>query len=171
MAEILAHTFVSGKSDSADGTIVSSGEWNDGHSFASGVDGQLLMRDSSQGKGAKWVDGPLVQRISDAFTGNVGTTTPLSSVNVSFSSNGYILLIASLLCTLASGTAGIVSIRRNSVAISTGAFLANSTFIVPFTALAVEVAGTYTYEMIVTGSSGNITNVQTVLSLIKIGRL
>ena len=167
----IKHAKVSAKVDPADTSLVLPSDWNAAELLSGGSDGRMILKDSTQTTGAGWVDGPLIQRISDAFTGNVGTTAPLSSVSVAFSSNGYILLLPSVLVTLAAGSAAILSIRRNSVAISTGAILANSTFIMPFTGLALEVSGTYTYELIITGSSGNVTNVQTVLTLLKIGKL
>lgn len=57
MAEILTHTFVSAKADSPDTSLVSASEWNDGHRFTGGVNGQVLIFDNTQPKGIRWTDG------------------------------------------------------------------------------------------------------------------
>lgn len=57
MADILTHSFTSTKPDSLDPSVISATDWNDGHKFIGGTNGQLLVADSTQLKGVKWVDG------------------------------------------------------------------------------------------------------------------
>lgn len=47
MSNVLTHVFVSAKADVSDATKVGSAKWNDGHKFAGGSNGNVLVRDTS----------------------------------------------------------------------------------------------------------------------------
>jgi hypothetical protein len=55
MANVLKHRFASGKTDGPDATQVQPSNWNDGHLFSGGVNGDVLTRDTTDASfGAKW---------------------------------------------------------------------------------------------------------------------
>lgn len=54
MADVLKHKFVSAVPNSGDATIVRPSNWNEEHAFATGSDGQPLLRDSAQTDGARF---------------------------------------------------------------------------------------------------------------------
>lgn len=55
MSNVLAHVFVSAKADGADPTQVQPSNWNAGHSFSGGSNGNLIVRDTSDATyGAAW---------------------------------------------------------------------------------------------------------------------
>lgn len=76
MAEIITHSFVSAKTQNPDTTLVSKNEWNDGHVFSGGINGQVLLYDNTQPNNMRWVNKTLA-----FFTGatvSISTATPLS---------------------------------------------------------------------------------------------
>lgn len=170
MADIsIRHAFVSTKPDSLDSTIVSSSEWNANEIISGGATGQVMTRNGGSPTGGSYIDGAMVQRVSDSFAGSIATTPPMSVITVTFTSNGVVLLIPNVLVALSSGAAGILSIQRNGSNIATGAINCIGTWFTPFTAFAVEAPGTYTYNILITGTSGAVTTAQTVLNVLKLG--
>lgn len=171
MAEVqIAHAFVSAKADSPDPTLVSSSEWNDYLHFINGNDAQMLLRATTTNTGAVWAEGPAILRPSDAFSGSQVTTPALCSTPLTFATSVFILLLPSVSVTLTAGTGAILSIRRNAVAIATGPIRCDSTFLSPFPMYAVETPGTYTYDMLISGTSGSVTNVSAILTIFTIGK-
>lgn len=77
MAEIITHAFVSTKSDSPDTTLVSASEWNDGHVFSGGINGQVLVYDNTQPNNMRWTDGPTFDASAQAIA--VSTPTPVTN--------------------------------------------------------------------------------------------
>lgn len=167
----IAHTFVSAKADSPDPTLVSSSEWNDFLEAVNGNNSQMMLRNNTSPYGMTWVDGPSIVQGSGAFTGSQVTTPPLCSTSPTFASGVYVLLLPSVLVTLTAGNGAILSIRRNAVVIASGAIRCDSTFFSPFTGYAVESAGTFTYDILISGTSGSVTNVNATLTIFSIGKL
>ena len=170
MADIsIKHAFVSTKPDSLDSTIVSSSEWNANEIISGGATGQLMTRNGGSPTGGSYIDGAMVQRVSDSFAGSIATTPAMSVVTVTFTSNGVVLLIPNILVVVSPGTAGVLSLQRNGSNIATGAINCIGTWFTPFTAFALEVPGTYTYNILISGSAANVTTAQTILNVLKIG--
>jgi hypothetical protein len=167
----IAHPFISAKADSADPTLVSSSEWNAFLGAVNGNNGQMIIRNNTSAQGMTWADGPSIVRPSDSFSGSQVTTPALCSTPLTFASGVYVLLLPSVAVTLTAGNAAILSIRRNAAVIATGAIRCDSTYFTPFPAYAVEVAGTYTYDILISGTSGSVTNVGAILTIFSIGKL
>lgn len=55
MANVLKHAFTSPKADGADATLVRPSNWNAAHTFAGGVDGDFLQRQTAEPDGAGFV--------------------------------------------------------------------------------------------------------------------
>ncbi len=90
MSESITHVFVSSKSDSPDTTLVSASEWNDGHVFGGGINGQVLIYDNTQPNNMRWTDNvqlvldvqsianPTVSPYVQALELNIVTNSPVS---------------------------------------------------------------------------------------------
>lgn len=165
----IKHSFVSTKPDSPDPTVVSSSEWNAPLVVSAGATGQVLVRNGAEALGASYIDGATVQRVSDSFIGSASTTPAMSLTTVTFTSNGVVLLVPNMLVVLATGTGGTLSIQRNGVNIVTGPINCSNVWFTPFTGFSIEVPGTYTYNILISGSTGVVTNAQTVLNVLKLG--
>jgi len=172
MAELLInHAFVSAKPDSPDTSLVSSSEWNAPLVATGGQSGQIVTRDTTVAHGVSLIEGVAVTRTSDSFSGNVGTTPGMASVIITCQTRAFILVLPHVNVTVAVGNIAVMSIRRNGTVIATGNIRADALFYTPFNWLFDEVAGTYTYDLLFTGQSGNVTNVSAVLSTMKMGHL
>lgn len=157
MAEILTHTFVNPHADSADGTLTASSEWNDGHSFGGGADGQFIVKDSGQVKGARWTMGPLVNTATANGAGGV-TTTTMCTITLTFTSSVALMLFMSAAALLSDSTTVKMSLRRDGVEIlvtnfpgSDGLSKALPTHVLN------EAAGTHTYGMVLSSVNGTAT--------------
>lgn len=69
------HSFVSGKADGADPTLVQPSAWNAAEVVAGGSDGQKTVRDSGQTKGSSWVNYDPA-----SFTNNTGGAAAVGDV-------------------------------------------------------------------------------------------
>jgi hypothetical protein len=78
MAEIITHTFVSAKTQSPDTTLVSKNEWNDGHVFSGGINGQSLVYDDTQPNNMRWVNKTFTAFVADTVSSS--TPTPLLNI-------------------------------------------------------------------------------------------
>lgn len=78
MAETVTHAFISAKSDSADTTLVSSSEWNDGHVFSGGANGQVLIYDNTQPNNIRWTEG--IKKGTN--TASIVSSTPTPVLNL-----------------------------------------------------------------------------------------
>jgi hypothetical protein len=89
MAEIITHAFVTTKPDSPDPSLVSATEWNDGHTFSGGSNGQTLAADNTQPKGIRWIDGTV------QFTGsaNILGGSPQTVTLATFTANTPAIII------------------------------------------------------------------------------
>jgi hypothetical protein len=85
MALNINHAFVSAKADNPDPTIVDSTIWNAGLVVSGGVNGQLMVRDSTKPSGAEWTDTPelagaTIDGIVTTSVDGIGTTSTDGSV-------------------------------------------------------------------------------------------
>jgi hypothetical protein len=96
MAEIITHSFVSGKSQSPDTTLVSKNEWNDGHVFGGGINGQVLVYDNTADNNIRWTDGS-ANYLQSATIANPTTSPAVNVINISFTSNSAINIITSVI--------------------------------------------------------------------------
>jgi hypothetical protein len=90
MANVLKHRFASAKADGGDATQVQPSNWNDGHLFTGGTEGDVLTRGDLADYGALWV-APLSPL---TFTGGgwpVLATTPTSFVVLLNSASDQVL--------------------------------------------------------------------------------
>jgi hypothetical protein len=168
---LITSPFVLTKPESADPTIVSTSEWNAAKLIAGGTSGQVLVRDAASGTGASWVDGPAVQRVSDAFSGSATTTPGMALAIVNCTSNAFVIVQPHAILVLAAGNAAVMSIRRNGTVIATGAIRADGAFYQPFNWVFSEAPGVYNYDLLFSGTSGAITSANAVLTAIRLGRL
>lgn len=154
MAEILAHTFVNPHVDSGDATITASSEWNDGHTFAGGADGQILIRDSTQPKGARWTHGPRVSFATSSGSGGVVTAEGAQNVIV-FTSPAVIVLSIAASALLSDSTAVKMSLRRDGIEVFNANFVgSDSLFHILPTFNITESAGTHTYGIVLSSVNG-----------------
>lgn len=95
MAETITHAFVSAKSDSPDSSLVSATEWNDGHIFSNGINGQVLVYDNTQPNNMRWVDGVTNPGNTQSIANP--TTSPINSIaNVNFNSDSPVVVQATI---------------------------------------------------------------------------
>jgi hypothetical protein len=168
---LITSPFVLTKPESPDNTIVSNSEWNAAKLVGGGSPGQILARDSGSATGASWIDGLAVQRTSDVFNGSATTTPTLASTIVACATNAFVIVQPYILATLAVGTNAVLSIRRNGALVATGNIRADSAFYQPFNFVVSEAPGTYTYDVLVSGTTGAVTNCQVVLTTLRFGKL
>lgn len=91
MVDFIRHNFVSAKADSADSTLVSSSEWNDGHIIDGGINGQVLIYDNTQPNNMRWADGARGYTAIIAIPN--GTTSPQPNfLTIAFTSNSPVVL-------------------------------------------------------------------------------
>ena len=86
MANVLGHRFVSAKPEGSDATKVRASNWNDGHVFTGGVNGALLIRDTTDAVyGAAWRD-----RTPLPWTPVIGGATSESGQSYIFQNGLYV---------------------------------------------------------------------------------
>lgn len=153
MAESVTHAFVSAKAQSPDTTLVSKNEWNDGHVFSGGINGQVLIYDSSQANNMKWVDG------AKSYTGGNSTgavASPLSTptlVTITAGSNTIVQLNPDLACTTSGGASYTLDVKLNGATILTISGIASGAqFTYPYSFTVA--AGTHTLSATLTASAG-----------------
>jgi hypothetical protein len=168
---VITSPFLSAKPESPDGSVVSTSEWNAAKLISGGSAGQVLARSGASPTGATWIDGTIVQRTSEAFNGSIVNTPPMAPAIVSCTSNAFVLVIPHVIVVLAAGTAATMGIRRNGVSVSTGQIRADGAYYQPFSYVIGEVPGTYTYDVILSGTSGAITSASVTLSVLRFGAL
>lgn len=92
MADIITHAFISAKTQSPDTTLVSKNEWNDGHTFIGGSNGERLVYDDTQPNNIRWVNPSFGSLTSSTVLAS--TVTPLVNLaTYSFSLNKAALLL------------------------------------------------------------------------------
>lgn len=153
MAEIITHSFVSAKTQSPDTTLVSKNEWNDGHVFSGGINGQVLVYDNTQPNNMRWTDGT----IGAANTSNVSnpTASPITNLApLSFtlnSPNTALTIVEAQVATTGSVTYQIEVILDSTTVIST--FFASNTF-TTVTQIYTIAAGAHTLFARITSTGG-----------------
>ena len=170
MAEVeITNTFVSAKADSADGTLVSSSEWNDKLKIGGGSSGQMFVRDTAQAHGGRWANQPTVYANQGSYSGS--SPSPALAANVVvFSANAVILLLTGI-SVITSGAADVTAtIRRDTVTLGT-VVVEGSTgkFKVVHFDTNNEVAGTHTYDVVLTASAGTFTSSLVSLTALVVG--
>lgn len=168
MAEVaITHPFVSTKSESPDNTIVSKNEWNDRLNMSGGLNGQLVMADSTQTHGAKWVNGPAGLNNSANYSGG-NLSGALASIAVVKNTNVFLLAIVTFGGTLASGTTCTVSLYRNAVQFRTQTVQADGIFR-PLVYLFSDTTGTDNYSVVVSTAGPNVTSSTVNLDILVLG--
>jgi hypothetical protein len=168
---LITSPFLLTKPESPDNTIVSTSEWNAAKLITGGAPGQVLARDGASATGATWIDGTAVQRTSENFSGSIVNTAPMAPAIISCTSNAFIFVQPYVLLVLAVGSSAVMAIRRNGTSVATGQVKADGFFYQAFSYVASEVPGTYTYDVILSGTSGAITTANVVITTIRLGRL
>jgi hypothetical protein len=141
MAEILTHPFVSVKADSPDPSLVSANEWNDGHLFTGGAEGQKLIYDSTQPKHVRWTDGTVSYNNTTGSPGFVAS--PQSNVSpVTVVTGSNCLLVVDVLVGISTndGSGGHFYLVNNGVDVGSSGFIAGAN--TPFHTVVTVGAGT-----------------------------
>jgi hypothetical protein len=170
MAEVLTHAFVSAKSQSPDTTLVSKNEWNDGHVFGGGVNGQHIVYDDTVDNNIRWTDGVAVSNNSQTIGVTASPATGLASA--SFTANTSSLLIVSTLVQsyVGSGAAAMVlTVLINAATLATYNIASGDTN-VTLIASGLIAAGGYTVSATITTAGGvNITSATVSIQTIRVG--
>jgi len=170
MAEFITHPFVSAKSDSPDSTLVSANEWNDGHILSGGINGQILVYDSTQPNNMKWIDGG--KSLSNTYTaGAVGSpfTTPIFAT-LNSSSNIIAQINPDLYCFTSGGTIYSFALSVNGAPIFfIGSILSATRSIFPLSTSFTP--GAYNFTATVTASGGTFISIEIVLRILSLGIL
>jgi hypothetical protein len=165
----IKHAFVSTKPDSPDTSLVSSSEWNASLVVTGGTQGQLVARDAESSTGVSYIDRPFITAAGDSHSGS-SPSGGLSDRAVTVNGIAYIVLMPSATVTTSGGATSTVQLRENGVNISGASFVVSGAGITgSFQWVLSKSTGTYTYDMIVTASSGTFTAVSTILAVFAIG--
>lgn len=158
MAEAITHNFVSAKTQSADTTLVSKNEWNDGHGYNSGGANQHLVYDGTQTNNQKWVDGAGVSLSSIAIgaTASPYSSGTITTIVATSKVTGVLLLFATAITS--GGASYAITIKVDGAdqaaigAIPSGAFFT-------FPRAITLVAGSHEISLVFTASSGTFTSI------------
>lgn len=151
MAEIITHAFVSAKSDSPDTTLVSASEWNDGHIFSGGINGQVLVYDNTQPNNIRWTDG--AKRYGNTYIVTGSTPSPIvdvAQVNIVAASPSIMFALINIEAYTSTGAVNALvdcqvdNVSIGSLNIASGQLSAALTFIAQITAASHTVAITIT---------------------------
>jgi hypothetical protein len=167
MAEILTHTFVSAKAESPDPSLVSAHEWNDGHTFAGGSNGQVLSFDSTKGKSITWIDG--VRTLTGANSTISGTSPQTYTLTTGTFNTGVALMLnLAVILGTANNQASSVELLINGNVFMNQSANHNTFYTYPsaFTLL----TGTYTFAVRVTSAGTSFVFGVVNLQAIAIGR-
>lgn len=170
MAEVeISHAFVSAKPDVTDPTVIDSTIWNALLAIGGGVNGQMPVRDTGQAHGARWTQGPFVQRTTGSYTGT-GSSTPAMAANVvTLSTPGVVILLPYVTAATSANQAVVMAVRRNGSNLSLPNWFGTNVGGIPWIEVINEVAGTYTYDLIVSVSTGNLVSVGVYLTALMLG--
>ena len=170
MAEVeITNAFVSAKADSADGTLVSSGEWNDKLKIGGGSDGQIFARDSAQAHGGRWTDGPAITTNTDTYAGS-SPSPALCARTIVFATNAVVFLIVGVKAITSGGGQLTVALRRDTVNISSQPMEgATGLFNVAAFAVQSEAPGTHTYDVVLSVSGQTFTSSTVQLATLRVG--
>lgn len=166
---LLNHAFVSAKVDASDQSLVSANEWNAALLIAGGVDGQALLRDSSKPTGGRWTDGPGITTNTDTYSGS-SPSPALCARTIVFTTSAVIFLIVGTKAITSAGGQLTVALRRDGVNIaSQPAEGATGLFNVSAFAVQSEVAGTHTYDVVISVSGQTFTSSTVTLTTLRVG--
>jgi hypothetical protein len=172
MADILRHTFVSPKADSPDTSLVSASEWNDGHTFTGGSNGQILVADNTQAKGVKWVDGAIAY---STFIGSGSGADPLtlSLLNITCNSNISYVWSNSISFTISGVISGQANFLANGVSQSAILWSATSTSVqIAYTFAGNLAPGSYALTMQLDAfSAATFSGVSNAVTVFTMGRM
>ena len=155
MAEIVTHAFISTQPQSANTALVSRDEWNDGHVFSGGVNGQVLVYDNTQDNNMRWTDG----RILDGTGYSIVSTTPTpiesaALITRTFNSpNVFVATVTILALTTVGAAVTTVQYKLDGVALTTVSFVSGQVPLT-FTAATQIVTGSHTFELALTTAGG-----------------
>jgi hypothetical protein len=120
MSEPITHVFISAKTQSPDTTLVSKNEWNDGHTFLTGANGQHLVYDDTQPNNMRWSNASSAGGNTSAISAS--TPTPISNLAaVSFTLQTAAVTFVSyqaVVYTSTGAAAGTVTLVLDTVDIS-----------------------------------------------------
>jgi hypothetical protein len=170
MAEEITHVFISAKSDSPDTTLVSSSEWNDGHVFGGGINGQHLIYDNTQPNNVRWTNGI----VSGENTANITGTSPVTAAApVIITVNGPAFVIFTLRIDSYAATGNATGTFQPTVAgvpVDTVVVVSPQTVIIAVPRTTVIAAGAHTFAVnIATAGNVNITAGSIRFGVIAIG--
>jgi hypothetical protein len=114
MAETITHAFISAKTQSPDTTLVSKNEWNDGHVFTGGTNGQVLLYDNTQPNNMRWTDGQALHVNGTNYSGTSPSTT-LSLINFTLTSPAIAMVMFDSICVTSTGALAISNIYADNV--------------------------------------------------------
>lgn len=170
MAEVeINHAFVSLKADSPDPSLVSASEWNARLNIGGGSNGQTVVRDASQPHGARWTQGVSVQRTTGTYGGGGTSSLSLASMVVTLQTPGTIILFPYVQALTSASQPVTIAIRRNFANLSLPNWFGTGFGGIFWTEVDTQPAGTYTYDMIVSVSTGTITSVTAYLTALILG--
>jgi hypothetical protein len=153
MAEILVHPFVSSQAESSNPNLVSKTEWNDGHKFDGGVNGQIITKDNTQTKGARWTDS--ANLYNSLVTVPNPSTSPYTILSVGTAHNSsHILHITVNLrdITTAGSVTFTADLKIDSVTVQSHLAIASATASRIFTFTVIETETSHTITVVLTSA-------------------
>ncbi len=159
----LVHDFISAVADLA-GSVIKPSDWNHGHKFQGGVDGNLLVKDSTQTDGVLFKDpvvatpGRLVDfhNQSQSYSGASPSGDLVNlSVTLTVPSKLLLIFVAGLQDSAGSLSGGQVQFKRDTTTIGS-TFLLNNQQEYTSVIYDTQVAGTYVYKVNIQAAVGPI---------------
>lgn len=163
------HAFVSAKPDSADGSAVSSGEWNANLLVSGGATGQILVRDASSPTGAGSIAGGQATGETDSHTGASPGAT-LAPTVITIATNAFTILFVTVSATTSGSAPVTISLREDGFIVSTFRGLGDGTTVTGVS-IFFRTPGTRTYSIDVASDSGTFTTLFVSLPTLTIGVL
>lgn len=169
MSEPITHAFISAKTQSPDTTLVSKNEWNDGHLFLGGVNGQVLIYDNTQPNNMRWTDGPALS--SNVASGGASASPLVGLVPVTITTSGPGICLALFTAYAVLSGAGTVSINLlidGVLEYSQGFVSGGAVALTWFRGVSLA-AGTYTFTLNYVASAGTFVSYTAELGVLRIG--
>ena len=168
MAEVLVkHRFVSAKPDSADGSMVSSSEWNDSEVFSGGEHGQILARDGGSSTGASYIARPVITDVGGSHTG-ASPSGALCTTVLTFTTSVYCMLTLTV-NAVTSGSATVSVVLKEDGVDQMTVRAPGTGLTASGTRALARSAGAHTYTVVATADSGTFTSFTVQLATLTIG--
>lgn len=162
----ITHAFVSPKADSPDSTLIRPSNWNDGHTLSGGINGQVLIYDTTQPNNMRWTDGRFA--VHSPFIISSSTAVPIigaAAITRTFNSMNLITVHVQIReFTTVGGASGTIQTTIDGTVINEAVVISGTSY-VTFLAITTITAGSHTVALNLT-TTGNVNILTASLSLL-----